>query len=69
MPERNSKKLSVNKFFLIILLLINIYNIFYKKVNIFDRGVIANLRNFFSGDILWWWLPFETEPLNDGYQF
>jgi hypothetical protein len=29
-------------------------------------GVIANIRNFFEGDIFLWWFPKERTTYNDG---
>lgn len=35
----------------------------------FDRGVIANVRNFFSANLFLFWFPTVTVTDNDGSSF
>ncbi len=42
---------------------------FRGQVHLFDLGIIANLRNYFTADLFFFWLPFETVPVDDGIQY
>lgn len=40
-----------------------------RSVNVFNRGLMSNIRDFFSGDLLLWWWPFTTYTPNDGTSY
>lgn len=40
-----------------------------RQINLFNRGIFANVRDFFSRDLFFWWWPFETSSPNDGLQY
>ncbi len=39
------------------------------KVNIFNLGLFANIRNFFGKDLLFFWIPKENLEPNEGMYF
>lgn len=38
----------------------------FKQINVFDRGVLANIAWFFEYSLFTWWMPLENTYENDG---